>query len=152
MEKQFVTYAIALALKELGFNEPCLAEVFVDNSISLTRPYKNSEAEGTIILVPLWQQAMDWFREEHNLHITFLLGHDLINIWYDYHIMEIENSFDYTPIFSSENGMSYEEAREQSILKTLEILKQNHNTQMSTLNTKTKQNEIKSKFFNSKFV
>jgi hypothetical protein len=60
MKEQFVTYDIALKFKELGFDEECFAEIFSDNSICITRPYKNSESSDGVILAPLWQQAINW--------------------------------------------------------------------------------------------
>ena len=54
MEKEFVTYEQALALKELGFDEPCMA----------SRDMNNGEG---LIQIPLKQQAFRWFRDEHQL-------------------------------------------------------------------------------------
>jgi hypothetical protein len=52
MKKEFIPYEQALALKELGFDEPCLSS-FNENK--------------TICLAPLYQQAFRWFREKHNI-------------------------------------------------------------------------------------
>jgi len=141
LENQFVTYEIALVLKELWFNEKCFGyyndkmrfniqqhpEAFYSRNDSVsswcTSIFASKQSKKNACQAPLYQQVIDWFREEHNIHITFLLGHDEINIWYDYHIMKIENTFDYTPLFSSENGKSYEGAREQAILKAIELIK-----------------------------
>ena len=80
MEKQFVTYEIALKLKELGFDEKCFGFwyvsqinnscielrhgmcIFKSTSIELSKYPKN-------VLAPLWQQVIDWFRDKHHTNI-----------------------------------------------------------------------------------
>ena len=66
MKKQFVTYEIAVKLKELGFDEPCLAyysegtllsEFVLDHSKNVFYTQTNNDYE---ISAPLWQQAIDW--------------------------------------------------------------------------------------------
>jgi hypothetical protein len=81
MEKEFVPYAEALALKELGFDEPCLTyyeedkylkQVFVlqYNKFELFS-YKNVmfDNDGTKeIATPTFSQAFRWFREKYGLY------------------------------------------------------------------------------------
>ena len=75
MNKEFVPYKEALALKELGFDEECFAVyngnniVYSDhhNEVSLN-PNDYSNIFGEIILAPLYQQAFRWFRERLNLN------------------------------------------------------------------------------------
>jgi hypothetical protein len=69
MKKQFVTYPIALKLKELRFSEPCLG-YYPPLKKELTIWY-NPEItnEGEFVLAPLWQQVIDWLEEEHNIYI-----------------------------------------------------------------------------------
>jgi hypothetical protein len=86
MKKQFVNYKTALKLKELGFDEECFSIYNTDDN-SLITPIIHSGKFGefaqhdtiyydcfvkTIIGVkaPLYQQVVDWFREEHNIIIT----------------------------------------------------------------------------------
>lgn len=63
MQEQFVTYEIALKLKELGFDEPCLAyyagetllsEFVLDYSKTVFYTQTNNGYE---MSAPLWQQA-----------------------------------------------------------------------------------------------
>jgi hypothetical protein len=94
MESLFIPYEIALDLKELGFDEPCLlriqyssgTDVFTGrkfkNSIWLGNGYeadiddkkikyefpKHTEQGYGHLKIPLYQQAFRWFREKHNLH------------------------------------------------------------------------------------
>lgn len=80
MEKEFVTYEQALALKELGFDEECFCTYSNKqlsrnpshkmDSIPITEePYTwcNSKVHDTVITAPLKQQAFRWFREKHNI-------------------------------------------------------------------------------------
>ena len=79
MEKEFVTYEIAVKLKELGFDDDCFAYKLGENSpISFclmcgidTNYLKNSkiEIEGAVCL-PLWQQATRWLREQKRIFIS----------------------------------------------------------------------------------
>ena len=88
MNKEFVPYKEAIALKELGFNEPCITWYFdtrVDiklypesqpgSGLSL-KGFKNSHKKIGITdcTAPLYQQAFRWFREEYGL------GH-MINVY-----------------------------------------------------------------------
>jgi hypothetical protein len=59
MEKEFIPYEQALALKELGFNEPCFAWY------GPTGIFNDWDKTDTI--APLYQQAFRWFREKHNI-------------------------------------------------------------------------------------
>ena len=76
MKEQFVTYEIALKLKDLGFDEPCIAyyfnrygdvELFSEFVIDHSKRvfYTHSEYE---TIAPLWQQAIDWFLKKNNWH------------------------------------------------------------------------------------
>lgn len=117
MEKQFVTYEIALKLNKLGFNEECLG-YFRNNTKSFhlgedTRVQKDS------VLAPLWQQVVDWFREKHNIHIS-------IPNYYDGWRIDIRGFKQNINIeYHSKPGVclkDYEETREQSILKAIDYL------------------------------
>jgi hypothetical protein len=77
IDKEFIPYELALELKQLGFDEPCLAFYDGKNAESF---YFNSirDASGDYIPfqkhdrlkwfgAPLYQQAFRWFREQHGL-------------------------------------------------------------------------------------
>lgn len=64
MEKQFVTYEIALKLKELGFNEICCARydtvgdsVFFQQHVLVET---QQDFSWQLCSAPLWQQSIDW--------------------------------------------------------------------------------------------
>ena len=69
MKKEFATYEIALKLKELGFNEDCFG-YFVINLQELIIVNTKKHKSDWYISAPLWQQVIDWFREEHNIHLA----------------------------------------------------------------------------------
>jgi hypothetical protein len=63
MEKEFVTYEQALALKELGFKEDCLASYYHAGKRLGIGEYINHG--NYTILAPLKQQVFRWFRENY---------------------------------------------------------------------------------------
>ena len=68
MEKEFVTYELALRMKQLGFDELCFAWYDGRYTSSINENYcKNSEEwlNTTHCATPLYQQAFRWFRENH---------------------------------------------------------------------------------------
>lgn len=163
MKKEFVSYNIALELKSLGFNELCFGYFnskgnlkLADCSISINEIpfyYKNSECEiwlsslflnkkvkSKICVAPLWQQVIDWFREEYGLHISFepvYKPQQFTNLMYCYAISTKKNFYsgmdenldnwiglnDGGNMFHITN--SYYSAREQAILKAIELCKKN---------------------------
>ena len=72
MDKEFCTYEQALALKELGFDEPCFGRWIEPTELFISAPaddeycQKQHEFSWTA-LAPLYQQAFRWFREKHTL-------------------------------------------------------------------------------------
>jgi len=93
MNKEFVPYAEALALKELGFNEPCFGYfenqdmnlVINFNNLPLTeeqskRPglhiidNRNSVLPQWATAAPLFQQAFRFFREKYKIRFFIQSG------------------------------------------------------------------------------
>ena len=71
MEKEFIPYEQALALKELGFDEPCIAcydklNMLATYSENLFE-HKNYNTSGYCVSAPLYQQAFRWFREKYDI-------------------------------------------------------------------------------------
>lgn len=78
----FVSYEIAKKLKDKGFNEPCFS-YFGDGRLEIKDNRRASiynyssdifdeeelKEPFLIVLAPLYQQVVDWFREEHNILI-----------------------------------------------------------------------------------
>ena len=139
MEKQFVTYEIALKLKELGFDEVCLA-VYFRNKFQLVKGFDINNVDLHVanqmdaILAPLWQQCIDWFREKHDIFVFIDMkkyydsyeGAYPFQTWCKiYKNKELINSITVRNKLDNENFIfySYEEAREQAILKAIELIK-----------------------------
>lgn len=72
MKKEFVPYDESSILKKIGFDEVCFAiyedEEFVPlEAVDVFGLNRNSVFLEDIIAAPLYQQAIDWLRKEHNL-------------------------------------------------------------------------------------
>jgi hypothetical protein len=133
MEKEFVTYEQALALKELGFDERCLIKSeHTKKCVEKERPggcqlhnlhcgYPDCTIDKTItpIPLPLKQQVFRWFREKYELHHMIIIDSDT-------------NTFDagifgelVTPFLEEDTIFhTYEEAENACIDKLIEIAKQ----------------------------
>lgn len=112
MKEQFVTYEIALKLRELGFDEPCLAIyrnrfndfgiTLISNGIKIQGNQSitiyHSLNEEMICLAPLWQQVIGWFRKKYDIHIIFLPYNNPIKgintIMYEYAISTKNNLYE----------------------------------------------------------
>lgn len=71
IENEFIPYEQALALKELGFDEPCFGCYFYNNENVVEYnpdgiPF-NHNNRNSRISVPLYQQAFRWFREKYQI-------------------------------------------------------------------------------------
>jgi hypothetical protein len=127
MEKEFIPYEQALALKELGFDEPCLAFFWNTGKFYTTAEYPHSiethkqnqlgDYNYDSTSAPLYQQAFRWFREKYNID--------------SYHIEPTNNMFgNFYGVLglrtATFNGgfKTYEEAELACLKKLIEILKQ----------------------------
>lgn len=128
MEKEFIPYEIALALKELGFDEPCFGfwtskdnyQRFINDS-STNKDLENmfeEEAKKTPT-APLYQQAFRWFRKKYRLS-----GEPQSHQFYfSYYI--IYDTLGENKCKSNEHGFeSYEEAELECLKKLIEIVKE----------------------------
>lgn len=102
MKQLFVTPEIAIALKEKGFNEPCLGHYNSNNEFMFFADVRNCNTNsefGFYPTVPTYQQAVDWFREKHSILIA--VDNDGKEFFYvftflkdnDRHILEGFNSY-----------------------------------------------------------
>jgi hypothetical protein len=127
MNKEFVPYEEALVLKELGFNEPCLAWfsdrniriVGVNGCALLSLPINsNFNGDDEFVTAPTYSQAFRWFREKYGLWQTVLQNTD---VDWTYDILPINGIHDYKLIDVFE---TYEEAELACLIKLIEIVKQ----------------------------
>jgi len=129
MEKEFVPYELAWELKQLGFDEPCLA-VFNDSKqfrINLeSRNWNDNLVNGDTTSSPTFQQVFRWFREKHN-----------IDAWVQLFVSEKQNGKPFLPdesyayyifedgvyVADGVNFLDYEEAELACLQKLIEIIK-----------------------------
>jgi len=114
MEKEFIPYEQALALKELGFNEICLSRYWkevlqIPSNAIWANPIGLSK-EMDYVAAPLYQQAFRFFREEYRLDVR---PSQNINKWW----------FTYGSIVSDKVYDTYEEAELACLKKLIEIVK-----------------------------
>lgn len=137
MNKEFVTYEQALALKELGFDEPCLKMGMSDIDIINTERTdegdypKNSHLFSGWVAIPTYSAAFRWFREKHGLqgyiYSTTVRGKkdgDRHFSDYCWNINGIDMPFMKTDARDMER-VTYEEAEQACLNKLIEIVKNN---------------------------
>lgn len=138
LRKEFVPYEQALALKELGFDEPCFANMFdyskshintdvpnrirfynVEFSKDFNKHYEPVHLIDTDIFVSisLYQQAFKWFREKHNW--TIKINQVTKNNW-SYTL----DNFPKDRTYYGEVYKTYEEAELECLKKLIEIVKE----------------------------
>jgi hypothetical protein len=119
MEKEFIPYEQALALKELGFDEPCFGRYdSLKVLVTISRPKSNSYYKGSVpsfLATPLYQQVFRWFREKYNLkgHVEAIEYFDETPDTYHWSILNEYNS--------GNDQLTYEEAELECLKKLIEI-------------------------------
>lgn len=134
MEKEFITYELALELKELGFNEPCLANYVsglngfekLENKLEIWND-DDVDVLSSSIKAPLFQQSFEWFREKG--YYNYITSH--LEPWgYDEELVE---SYGYRIFYKKcdyrceveevlKRFDTYEEARLECLKKLVEIV------------------------------
>lgn len=117
IEKHFVTYEIAKELKELDFLEDCLANYHNDGMLLFSFSTTHEQYYGQQCLAPLWQQVIDWFRKEYNIHV-WIYPQDMK---FGYSILCYSTLYEGKIIKGAYN--EYNECRGQAILKAIELCK-----------------------------
>ena len=114
MNKEFVPYEEALALKEIGFDEPCFGWfTFGYLRIGSIVESKHVQGEGEL-LAPTYSKAFRWFREKYNIKPCF--------DWhptekYRYCIYYSKNKY-----FQKCDFLTHEEAELECLKKLIEIV------------------------------
>ncbi|MCF8339675.1 MAG: hypothetical protein K9I82_01740 [Chitinophagaceae bacterium] len=112
MEKEFVSYEIALELKQLGFDDPCIGK-FYYNQLEIGGIWTNNdfkEDPDIFISAPLYQQVFRWFREKYGVYAR-PDKFDVDQWWVDW------------GDWNSSIYGTYEEAEHEWLLKIIEIAK-----------------------------
>jgi hypothetical protein len=125
MEKEFVPYEQALALKELGFDETCFGYydnkaviIFNTNGQPVRKDWiwvKNQIIPTDMILAPTLSQIFRWFRDNHNLCSWVYQSNIEL-----YHYSVLKDSRYLSP---SIEFTTYEEAELECLKKLIEIVK-----------------------------
>jgi hypothetical protein len=130
MEKEFVSYEIALALKELGFDEKCFLYYGENNilrvfTIDIKDFITNSELPPQYNTCPTFSQAFRWFREKYGL-----IGFISFNEKSTFRVETLPHSNiklnSYKEKYFDNNGKMwniYEEAELECLKKLIEIVK-----------------------------
>jgi hypothetical protein len=119
MKNEFIPYEQALELKELGFDEPCLAFYNGKFLESTDYDFDNSTPKdiGLCIVAPTFSQAFRWFREKYKLVALIDIGmHE-----FSYKIFKNEKSITPFKEYLDYNG-TYEEAELECLKKLIEIV------------------------------
>jgi hypothetical protein len=105
MEKEFVPYELAVKLKAIRFDKPCLncydkLKMIASHGKNVF-DYKNYNTSGYMVSRPTFSQAFRWFREPKNGSL---------------------NHLDFMYEYLKDDSMSYEEAELACLVKLIEIV------------------------------
>jgi hypothetical protein len=135
MNKEFIPYEQALALRELRFDEPCFvfwtntpkykgdniqlcvtdgSHGYSPNSISFKQDFLR---EGEV-LAPTFSQAFRWFREKYGIYGYPFSQSSQTNYWFKYFIQQ-----DWKEQITSDSFSTSEEAELECLKKLIEIVK-----------------------------
>ena len=136
MENEFIPYDVALAMKELGFDEPCYEYFTVSKdgfvtttsgippmSYDFIKKFKVKEEGFKVIVKPLYQQTFRWFREKYNMNICIQgFENNSHRYSYTYCIYNKHHQLqDYE--FNVDTVNTYEQAELACLRKLIEIVK-----------------------------
>jgi len=126
MQKEFVSYELAVKLKAIGFNEPCFG--YYDGNHNFNYMFEGKPENFSYKKFPLghsvgwtsaptFSQAFRWFREKYKLH-------NGIYPYYDEYEFQIKDFR--LPTNQPINGglMPYEEAELTCLIKLIELVEQ----------------------------
>jgi hypothetical protein len=128
MEKEFIPYEQALALKKLGFDEPCLMYWNDFGKTSINRFQLCNRIDEwchNYIEAPLYQQAFRWFREKYNLFCEIQIDRTT-EPKFCFDIFQYEYFGNYKKIEVNEWYLyrTQEEAEVECLKKLIEIVKE----------------------------
>jgi hypothetical protein len=120
LNREFIPYKHALALKELGFDEPCFGYWNIDPQLktpafNMVKPFEHDWC----LPAPLYQQAFKFFREKYSLVGTpqyFTAG------YYCYTMNDMKDTNESNRLFTE--FKTYEETELACLNKLIEIVKQ----------------------------
>lgn len=119
MEKEFIPYDLALALKELGFDEPCFGyydpllgyyPIMNSDCINPKPSLFNHNISSIVVSAPTFSQAFRFFREKYGDYLLYSFG--VIP-----HFTIIQN------LIIEDSKITYEEAELECLKRLIEIVK-----------------------------
>ena len=126
MEKYFIPYEIALELKELGFDEPCLAFYWNTGKFYTTAEYPHSiethkqnqlgDYNYDSTSAPTFSQAFRFFRDKYELYYTI---EGSIKEGFQYFVYTYEYEIKSEELFNT-----YEKTELVCLVKLIEIVKE----------------------------
>ena len=121
LENEFIPYEQALALKELGFDEPCFMTYLngkLDKELFLFNHSIRSHSTQEFTSAPTFSQVFRWFREKYDLFTQDFI--DLDNKFTKNIVKVLKNGQDF---FYLDYYKTYEEAELECLKKLIEIIK-----------------------------
>lgn len=138
ISKEFVPYELCIALREIGFDEKCIAsrieeyDWFIDFSYDpvtnsmidkQTKELEEEREEGDepikdVVAAPLYSQAFRWFREKYGLYPFIVFNVDRGGLWFIQANSLIEH-------FSGSDNLykTYEETEQACLEKLIEFVR-----------------------------
>jgi len=135
MKNKLVPYDIAKKLKDLGFNEECLAYHLKNGglvAVTQNKPYfvteVNTNFDNEDCTAPFWEDVIKWFEEKHQLVIVvvpYTAKYRTYKIYRLTEIVEIVCLFGRDVNLDGDKSRRYDDnytARKDAILKAIEII------------------------------
>lgn len=116
MEDQFVTYELAIKLKELGFNKKCLASWYTPDNSPRVLDFESESIGYYHIKAPLWQQGFSFILSKQNLEIVSDIEYSL-EFSKEFNLMRYK--------YTDDEGFIFDKAiagNEQSLIKLIELV------------------------------
>lgn len=130
LEKEFVSYEQAVALKELAFGEKCIATVENNGYVHIkgTRGLPSAAAVVNKVDAPLKQQVFKWFREKYDFLVIIrdieIIASDKSGYRWKWIIFRLTEDIYIAEDKSLLGSLTYEEAENACIDKLIELAKQ----------------------------
>jgi hypothetical protein len=130
MIKEFIPHQQASQLKELGFDEPCLAFYWNTGKFYTTAEYPHSiethkqnqlgDYNPDSTSAPLYQQAFKFFREKYDLRIWIESNYGILK--FEYVISTTNSNFIDKQLNDFSSFKTYEETELECLKKLIEIV------------------------------
>jgi hypothetical protein len=117
MKNEFAPYDLALAMKELGFDEKCIMH-WRKGKLSY---YLMGDNAPSHIPAPLYQQAFRFFRDKYKLfgELSLTTKQEDVEV-FEFFVLNVNE-----PLFESDDYTVYEQAELACLKKLIEIVNQN---------------------------